>query len=58
MSETLVVDGIVYWTMGDAAFVENLDGTSFGVGAGYYGGPNAYHVEFPWLPSPNMGSRK
>lgn len=44
MPETLVVNGVTYWTMGDTAFVRNLDGTSFGVGAGYYGGPDAFHV--------------
>lgn len=47
MPETLVVNGVEYWTMGDAAFVHNLDGTSFGIGAGYYGGPNAFHI---WAP--------
>lgn len=44
MPETVVVNGIEYWTMGDAAFVANLDGTSFGIGSGYYGGPRAFHV--------------
>ena len=30
-------------SMGDAAFAANLDGTSFDIAAGYYGGPNALH---------------
>jgi hypothetical protein len=31
-------------TMGDAAYATNLDGTSFDIVAGYYGGPDAYHT--------------
>src|SRR5215831_18161006 len=34
---------MTYATMGDAAFAANLDGTSFDIVAGYYGGPNAFH---------------
>jgi hypothetical protein len=41
---TIQINGINYLTMGDAAFVQGLNGTSFEIGAGYLGGPFAYHV--------------
>lgn len=36
------------FSMGDAAYLDGLTGTSFEAVAGYYGGPNAYHV---WAPT-------
>jgi hypothetical protein len=33
-----------YERVGDAAFAVNLDGTSFPLVGGYYGGPNAFNV--------------
>lgn len=53
---TRIVNGVEYYTMGDAAFASNLFGTDFDIGAGYINAPGDYHVwsSEDWKTIPGM----